>query len=462
MQRDFDVIVIGSGGAGLAAAITAADHGARVLLVEAGDSVGGSTALSTGVFYAAGTSVQRARGIEDSADAMYHYCMTLSQYRAEASLVRRLADESAGGLEWLMSHGVEYRPEHLYVAGVDTVPRGHRPVEYGAGLVAALDQAASTRGVVTTLRTRVRRLLTSDGAVTGIEVDGESVHAGAVVVATGGFGQNRELLARYYPDAAIQDNLTWYIGGRHSNGDAIAMGQQVGAALSGYNCGLLEITAGFVKDPESYLPGWLMFVNRDGRRFVNETAAYAVMSGVVKAQLGGEAIVVFDEQARQSAKAVMSYKRLFENWVPERLEQFAREGKLTKTSSISELAEKVGIRRQTLLTTVERYNRDCDAGQDTLFFKAPANLKPVRTPPFYAARVRPAILVITGTGLRISADAQVLDDADRPIRGLFAAGEAAGGVIGERYYGGGVSIANNIVFGRLAGRGAAMTATTTR
>jgi fumarate reductase flavoprotein subunit len=455
MKRDFDVIVIGSGGAGLAAAVTAADHGARVLLVEAGDAMGGSTALSTGVFYAAGTSVQRARGIEDSADAMFQYCMTLSQYRAEASLVRRLSDDSAEGLEWLISLGVQYLPENLYVSGVDNVARGHRPVEYGAGIVAALDQAASTRGVVVSLRTRVRRLLMEQGAVAGIDVDGDAVYAGAVVVATGGFGRNRELLTRHYPDAAIQDELTWYIGGQHSRGDGLAMGQQVGAALSGHNCGLLEITAGFVRDPESYLPGWLMFVNRDGRRFVNETAAYAVMSGVVKSQIGGEAIVVFDEQARQSARAVTTYKRLFENWVPDRLAQFAQEGKLTVSSSIEEMAEKIGIRQDTLATTVDRYNRDCDAGEDTLFFKAAANLKPIRTPPFYAARVRPAILVVTGTGLRIDSDAHVLDGADRSIPGLFAAGETTGGVIGERYYGGGVSIANNIVFGRLAGQGAA-------
>jgi fumarate reductase flavoprotein subunit len=456
MEKDFDVIVVGGGGAGLASAVAAADCGAKVLIVEAGDAVGGSTALSTGVFYAAGTSVQRAIGIADSADAMYHYCMTLSQYRAEASLVRRLCDDSAEAFEWLLSLGVEYRPEHLYISGVDTVPRGHRPVEYGAGLVATLDQAASTRGVVVSLRTRARELLILDGVVAGIVVDGLEIHSGAVVIATGGFGQNRELLARYYPDAAMQGNLSWYIGGKHSNGDGLRMGQQVGAAVSGYNCGLLEITAGFVKSPESYLPPWLLMVNRDGRRFVMEGAAYAVMSGVVKAQLGGEGIILFDETARQSAKAVMTYKRLYENWVPEQLAHFAREGKLEVASTIEELADKVGIRSDTLLTTVERYNRDCDAGKDSLFFKAAAHLKPVRTSPFYAARVRPAILVITGAGLRIDCNASVLDEADKSIPGLFAAGEATGGVIGERYYGGGVSIASNIVFGRLAGKGAAL------
>ena len=455
MKRDFDVIVVGSGGAGLAAAVTAADRGASVLVVEAGDRLGGSTALSTGVFYAAGTSIQRALGIEDSADAMYQYCMVLNQYRLQASLVRRFCEDSASGLEWLIKLGVEYRPEHLYVAGADGIARGHRAAENGAAIIAALEQGASSRGVTVALRTRVRRLVTQERAVVGIIADDEPLTAGAIVIATGGFGANRELLTRYYPDAAIQDDLIYYVGGPNSRGDGLKMGLDVGAALTGYNSGLLCITAGFAREDESYLPGWLMFVNRDGRRFVNETAPYAVMSGVVKHQIGGEGIVIFDEQARLSANAVVTYKRLFENWVPDRLAQFVREGKLTSADTVPALAERVGIRCGTLLQTIDKYNRDCDAGVDTQYFKAAQNLKPIRTPPFYATRVRPAILSVTGTGLRIDDTARVLNEDDDPIPGLFAAGETTGGVIGERYYSGGSSIANNIVFGRLAGAGAA-------
>jgi fumarate reductase flavoprotein subunit len=455
MKHDFDVIVIGGGGAGLAAAVTAAQRGSKVLVVEAGAQLGGSTALSTGVFLAAGTKIQSARGVDDNADAMFQYCMLLNQYRADAALVRRLCDNSAPALEWLMSLGVEYLPEHLYASGADLVPRGHRPVEYGAGLVAALDQKASNLGVQYAMKTRVRRILWENARVSGIHVDGEDIRSGAVVIATGGFGNSREHVARYYPDAAAGGDMTYHIGNQHSRGDGLELGQSVGASLAGFNCGLIEVTPGFSREPESYLPPWLIFVNRDGRRFVRESASYAVMSGVVKAQLGGEAIVMFDEAARKTAKVVNAYKPLFANWVPERLAEFARDGKLTVSDTIDELAETIGIKANTLRTTIETYNHDCDCGVDTRFHKDPAQMKPIRTPPFYAARIRPAVLMVTCTGLRIDRDARVLDDADRPIAGLYAAGETTGGVIAERYYGGGASMASNIVFGRLAGDGAA-------
>ena len=456
MRRDFDVVVLGAGGAGLAAAVSAAERGARVMVIEAGKRPGGSTVLSTGVFYAAGTSVQRARGIEDTPDAMFHYCMTLNQYRADASLIRTLCDEGASGIDWLMNMGVGYRPEDLYMSGVDTVARGHRATEHGSSIIAALDQAASTRGVEMTVQTRVRQLrLDEHGRIDGILVEGETVTAGGVVVATGGFGRNREMLARYLPDAAVQGDLMYFIGGEHSRGDGIAIGLEAGASLAGHNTGLIEITAGFTRDSESYLPPWLLFVNRDGRRFVRESAAYAVMAGVVQRQLGGEAIAIFDEAARLSSKVITTYKPLFQNWVPDRLDEFTKQGKLEKADTIEQLADLVGVRLDTLQTTIDVYNRDCDAGRDSMFFKDSAHLKPVRTPPFYGTRVRPAIVMATGTGLRIDRHARVLNEADRPITGLYAAGEASGGVITERYIGGGASIANNIVYGRIAGRNAA-------
>src|ERR1700728_2678780 len=162
MSRDFDVIVIGAGGAGLSAAVTAARRRARVLVVDSDGKVGGSTAFSTGVIYAAGTSVQRARGITDDPDAMFDYCMTLNAYNAQPSLLRMLCDASADAIEWLKSLGVEFRPEDLYVARVDTVPRGHRAANNGTEIVSALDQAASVAGVTVSLNTRVLRLLISD------------------------------------------------------------------------------------------------------------------------------------------------------------------------------------------------------------------------------------------------------------------------------------------------------------
>jgi len=453
-QNDYDVIVIGAGGAGLAAAATAASQGSRVLVAEAGDRAGGSTALSGGVFYAAGTPVQRAKGIAgDTPGAMFHYYMTLNQYKLEAALVRRLCDEAPGALEWLIGLGVSFPVANLYVAGVDKIARGHRAEGMGPEITTALEGACNRQGVDVVLRTRVHELLVEDGAVRGIHVDGAELRSSAVVLATGGFGANPELLSRLYPDAARQGDLAWYIGSKHCRGDGLAMAQAVGAQLYGHNRGLLLVTPGFARDLEVYLPGWLVYVNREGRRFVDETIEYSVLAAVLKEQVGGECFAIFDEAARAAARSDPA--RPAPNWTADRLAALIEAGKVARGATLRELADIVGVRAGALETTIAGYNEHCAAGHDASWFKPADMLRPVRTPPFHAVRIRPAIVCWTGTGLRIDRDARVLDASERPIPGLYAAGETTGGVFGECYAAGGASIANAIVFGRIAGAGAA-------
>jgi fumarate reductase flavoprotein subunit len=455
--NDYDVIVIGAGGAGLAAAATAAEPGARTLVIEAGDRAGGSTALSGGVFYAAGTAVQRARGIEgDTPDAMFQYYMTLNQYKLDASLVRRLCDDAPGALDWLVELGVEFPPQNLYVAGVDRIARGHRAAGMGLEIATALEGACNRRGIDIVLRTRVRELCTDQGRVVGVRVDGEELRAAAVVIATGGFGNNAGLLARLYPDAVKHPDLAWYIGSPLSRGDGIEMGQAVGADLAGFNRGLLLVTPGFARDLEVYLPGWLVYVNREGRRFVDETIEYSVLAAVLREQTGGDCFGIFDEASRAAARS--SPARPAPNWTAERLAELVDAGRIARAATLDALADALGIHATTLATTIGHYNASCDAGTDRRFFKSPDALRPVRTPPFYGVRICPAIICWTGTGLRIDTDARVLDTADRPIPGLYAAGETTGGMFGECYAAGGASIANAVVFGRIAGRNAAASA----
>ena len=127
MARDYDIIVIGSGAAGLAAAVAAADAGASVLVVEGEKQVGGSSRLSGGHFYAAGTSVQKEAGVDDTPDAMFEHYMTLNQFLVDPAVVRRYCDLSASTLEWVKNLGVKYPVEGLYCSGVGSVPRGHPP-----------------------------------------------------------------------------------------------------------------------------------------------------------------------------------------------------------------------------------------------------------------------------------------------------------------------------------------------
>lgn len=461
-ERDYDVIVVGGGGAGMSAAIMAADARARVLLVDADTRLGGSTSLSGGVYYAAGTAVQRARGFDDHPDALFEYYMTLNQYRVEASLARTLCDQAADGLAWLQSLGVEFRPEDLYASGVESIPRGHAAHGNGAAITAQLDQAVSARAIDVALNTRVTRLLTeADGRVVGIQAGTDEVRAGAVVVTTGGFGANPYLLHQHYPDAAATGDWGWYIGSRHCLGDGLALGSAAGADIVGHNRGLLLTTPNFHKVLEVFVPGWLVYVNREGRRFVKETAEYAVMSGVVQAQTGGSCFAIFDEAARQAARPLPRFADAFAagvlplNWVADVLEAQVRAGKVIRADSLDALAQRCGIRPGALAATVARYNEDCDVGHDSMFFKDAADMRPIRTGPFHAVEIRAAIICLTSTGLRIDRNAQVLNARDQPIRGLFAGGETTGGVLGERYVGGGNSITNAIVFGRIAGQRAA-------
>lgn len=452
---DYDVIVIGTGAAGLSAAALAVDNGASVLMVEAADRTGGSSALSGGVFYAAGTSLQREAGIaDDTTEAMYQYYMTLNQYKLEASLVRTLCEQSTEAFEWLRSVGVGFTTNNLYASGVDKMQRGHRATGDGAGIVEGLEGFLSGKAVDTVLETRVESLLVERGRVAGIVADGQPVRSNAVVLATGGFGASPEMLAQFYPDAARYGDLHWYIGAPTCRGDGIKLAQQVEGQVSQHNRGLLLITPGFAKDLESYLPGWLMMVNRDGRRFVDETIEYSVLAAVLDEQPGQDCYAIFDEASRLASRTTRY--RPAPSWTAERLAEHVEAGTLVRGATLAELADTLGLPAKRLTTTAERYNEFNQIGVDEDFFKPAEMLRPVAEGPFYAAHIRPGIICWTGTGIRIDTQARVLDAADRPVPGLYAAGETTGGMFGQCYAAGGASIGNAVIFGRIAGRGAAL------
>ncbi len=452
MSRDYDVIVIGSGAAGLSAAVSAADTGASVLIMEGDTQVGGSSRLSGGHFYAAGTSVQEEAGVKgDTADAMFEHYMTLNQWMVEPSVVRRYCDLSAPTFEWLKSLGVSFPKEGVYPSGVGSTPRGHQPDGAGEAVVQTLDAHRSKRNVDLVLNARVDKLITNeDGAVVGVATGPDQATAGAVIMATGGFGANPELVEKYYPEAAGAGDWGWYIGSEGAQGDGLMLGEDIGAAIDGHNRGLLLVTPGFSRDLEVLLPGWLILVNKDGRRFTNESAPYTVLGGLIQRE-GGHAFAVFDEAARRDAKPSPVSQAY---WVHEVLEKKAEEGRIHRADSLDELATLMDVDATGLQGTVDKYNSDCELGTDTAFFKQ-HGMSRITEPPFYGVEVRPAIICWTGTGLRINADTCVMGRNEKPIPGLYAAGETIGSLHGDRYIGGGGSFGPCIVFGKLAGEQAA-------
>jgi succinate dehydrogenase/fumarate reductase flavoprotein subunit len=459
---DHEVIVLGGGGAGLAAAVTAQAAGARVLLVEAGDHLGGSTAMSAGVFYAAGTSVQRAAGVFDDVERMFRYYMAINQWVLEPGLVMRYCTESAPTLEWLLELGVKYPSEMLYVSGVDDTARGHQCVGGGAALIDVLAAHAGSLGVEVRLDTRVEQLVVADDAVRGAMVGGVPTSAGAVVLATGGFGANPALLAEYFPPA-LQHGPRWtnYFGSPTSRGDGIDMTRELGADVVGRGWGMLNWTAGFTHEPADFCPPWIVFVNLDGHRFMAEDAAYAVAGNLMDMQREARCFAVLDEGARASSDdsnerrdklGVGQY-----TWSGKTILAKYREGRVLRADTLEELAAQAGIDAAGLRTTIARYNADARRGFDSAYRKA-GPLREVKDGPFYAVEVRASTFGNTFPGLRIDQDARVKDTAGATIPGLYAAGEAAGGVMGTRYVGGGNAVGSAVIFGRLAGRAAAQEA----
>jgi fumarate reductase flavoprotein subunit len=338
-----DVCVLGSGAAGMAAAIEAHDAGRSVLVLEAAAETGGSTALSGGVIYAGGTSVQREHGIEDSVRAVYERYLDVNRWAVEPGMAKAFAAGAADAIEWLRGMGVEFG---LVIASpIEEIRRGHKTQGLGARLVEVLDREVRARGIEVRTRCRVDGLVVDDGRVVGVTVGDERIDAGAVVVATGGFGQSREMIEQHLPSTAMHGAVVWSVSAPTCVGDGLHLGEQAGAAVVGHDRCLALITPGFGTYFDVVPPAWLVYVNVDGQRFCDEKMPYGTTSHLVGAQPGGVAWAVLDADTFAFAEpGTPSHQGgPSPNWNNRELTRAIDEGLAVRADSVAALAATTGV-----------------------------------------------------------------------------------------------------------------------
>lgn len=475
-DQEVDVVFVGTGTA-LLGAVKAADAGASVVVLERMPVVGGSTALSGGVIYAADTSIQAKAGVSDSKDAMFEDWMNGTRNDADPELVRLVADRASEVVEWFVEHGAEYptEPDFLYQSGPDPVRRGHTVKErIGGAYSTILARVAKEKGVEILLEHRAKQLFVDEsGRVVGVQAhtsDGSSLNIGskAVVLATGGFCEDRDMLRQYYP---MSGKDVWFGPPGTCTGDGIRAAQAVGADLTGTHefyeglgC-VLAIDGGaergltglklinqpvsgfpptFKQEPFSYI-----IVNKAGKRFVSDVEFYMVIVGATYKQESPVGYFIFDESVKEDERFTLGLA-----WTREDFLSAIDEGWVQKANSLEELAESLGIDSNGLVDTVAAYNGFAAAGEDEDFGRYPETLKALDTAPFYGVAHRPG-MNFHGGGLRVNSKMQVLRRDRAVIPGLYASGTEIGGMITMGYPGSGSMLASGFVSSMVAGEKAA-------
>ena len=438
-----DVVVIGGGGAGLAAAVTAAENGAKVTLLEKMPMLGGNTLRAQTGFNAAGTQYQEAEGITDTPDIHFQDTMKGGKEKNDPELVKTLTENANESLEWLNSLGASLTKMKLL--GGATNARTHAPTEGGyAGpvMIKVMEEAAKDKGVEILLETKATEIIVDeDGNVTGVKAtdkDGEELEfaAKAVVIASGGFGANNEMVAKYNPSLEGFDTTNH----QGATGDGIVMAEAIGAALKDMEHIQIHPTVVPGKGiliAEGMRGQGAILVNAEGKRFVQELKTRDLVSEATLEQEGKYAFVLFDQAIRDEAQLVEA---------PE------QQSSLVSGETLEELAEEIGVPADALVETVTKYNSYVEAGEDPDFGRTKMAAK-IEVGPFWAVKVTPAIHH-TMAGIAINTKAQVLDTDGNAISGLYAAGEVTGGVHGANRLGGN-ALSDIIVFGRIAGKEAA-------
>ena len=469
-----DVVVAGGGGAGLAAAATAAEKGAKVVLLEKLKVFGGNSVMANAIF-GVETLPQIRDKIDAKADDMFKNHMRYSNWTVDARLVRTLVNKSTESIQWLQDLGMDF---YLLAMWPNQVPRvSHIPTgDKGSGgsrILGTLAEHAKKNGAEILFETAAKEIIMDEnGEAAGMLAetrDGEliEVRAKNVIIATGGYAGNKELLKKYCPYYNEHIELL----GAKNMGDGLMMAEKIGAAKEGLGT-IHSEAAGYVPyGGDLMMAGvqepYVMMVNSLGDRFLDEafTTVWNVFeaSQAVIRQPNSECFAIIDEDMRQK----LENGTFVHGWRHYRfgtkcpplgpiLKKTQENGSVLVSDSWDEIAKWIGARPERLKATVENYNRMCENRLDDELAKESRYMIPLTKPPYYVIRNYPVMLSTIG-GIKISTKSEVLDDRGEPIPGVYAAGIDTGGWANEHYNShlAGHAFGFSIYSGRIAGEEAA-------
>lgn len=433
MPLETDILVLGAGVAGHCAAISAAERGLKVCLIEKTAAHGGSSLHAAGYVFA-GTEDQAQAGVEDNADDFAEDMRAEYDGRATPPLLDLLTRRQLETYDFLRRNGVRF----TLLPKANGIARGH--ISANGKSVDVLHRAAlNIPGLQYRSGYSAIRLITENGRVAGAELSRADqivrIHAAqGVVLATGGFSRSLELLGRFAPrlvDAAKH-------GGLGNEGDGLKMALALGAALSDTDHitgSLGGLTRNYRDDDRAeehaaFPPLLFAFgfgaiaVDRTGNRFADESLGYKVLGDRVLDLPGRVAFQIFDDHAFTSTGTGGATTNMLEA---------LRQGYLYRADTIAELANLIAVDADSLTSTITAYNEDARRGTDSRFGRR--NSLPIDQPPFYGAPTRNLVTATYG-GLAVDESMRVLDQLGQPIAGLFAAGEVVGGFHGPVYVSG--------------------------
>ena len=487
---DADVVVVGAGGAGMTAAITAAGEGKSVVILESQSMVGGNSVRATGGMNAGKTVYQdenefgESAGVEktlktaaekyadnetitalaktvseqwaayqanptgyfDSVELMELDTMIGGKGINDPELVETLCENSADAIDWLDEHGITLHNVSSF--GGASVKRIHRPVNaegktvsVGSYMIPLLQENCEKAGVKMMLDTTATEILTdANGAAVGVKATGASgetvtVNAKAVVLATGGFGANLDMVVKYKPE--LKGFMTTNAPG--IQGQGIEMAQAIGAAT--VDMDQIQIhptveanTAALIT--EGLRGDGAVLINAEGKRFIDEVGTRDVVSAAEIAQTGSYSWLVVDQAMVDASSVIQGY---------------IKKGYTVTGETYEELGKAMGVDAAAFAETMDKWNGYVEAKNDPDFGRT-SFANPLNTAPYYAVKVTAGVHHTMG-GLKINANTEVLNEKGEVIPGLFAAGEVTGGVHGANRLGGN-AVADFTVFGRIAGAAA--------